>query len=131
MNSSMRRRRKRSITAGAFLLAVVLTTTACSADQSSNGNSQQNAITEGPVVEHLPEQGGMIEPSVAENDSSAGDKSEDSNSTSCISSDGIFVGLADSHTIEIETPDGPLPLQIKADQLDIVNSLPDDAKGEI
>ena len=139
MNSSKRRRSKKAITAGAVLLAVMLATSACSganANQENKGNEQPGTTNEGPVVSELPEDTGVIEPDVSapepteeptEEPAGNGGATEEPADPVKVN-EGTYSGLVDSHSIEIETAEGAIPLQITDELKSKLEALPEDAK---
>lgn len=134
MNTSKRRRNKKAATAGAVLLAVMLAASACSGAKTTNtSNEQQGTVTEGPVVDQLPDESGVIEPDVsapeptADTNNNSGN-AEDTASDEVKRGEGTFNGLMDSHSIEIETEAGAMPLQIAEELASTVENLPSDAK---
>lgn len=139
MKAMKHRRNKKAVTAGAVLLAVMLAASACgNSDTGKNGNEQQPSINEGPTVDNLPDQSGVIEPDVpTSGNSNSENNNTDTNNTGISepdpsapvkSGEGTYVGLSDSHSIEIETKDGAMPLQVTEELLAVVNKLPSDSK---
>ena len=140
MNSSKRRKNKTSkAAAGAVLLAVMLATAACSGTNANpnttDGNNQQGSVEESPVVSDLPEESGVLEPDVSspEPTAEATDSPDNSPATeepaeTVKVNEGIYSGLSDSHSIEIETASGVIPLQITDELKTVLEALPDDAK---
>ncbi|MEV5026250.1 hypothetical protein [Paenibacillus sp. LPE1-1-1.1] len=140
MNSSKRRKNKTSATAaGAVLLAVMLATAACSGTNANpnttGGNNQQGSVEESPVVSDLPEESGVLEPDVSspEPTTEATDSPDNSTATeepaeTVKVNEGIYSGLSDSHSIEIETASEVIPLQITDELKTVLEALPDDAK---
>lgn len=142
INTIKRRRNKKAVTAGAVLLAVMLAASACgnSNTTAKDGNEQQPTINEGPKVDNLPDQSGVIEPDVpTSGNTDSGNNNTDTEtnkpgvsepdpSAPVKSGEGTFVGLSDSHSIEIETKDGAMPLQVTDELLAVVSELPSDAK---
>lgn len=134
MNASKRRRNKKAATAGAVLLAVVLAATACSGTNTTTNtpNEQQGTVSEGPVVDKLPDGSGVIEPDVSAPeptaDTSNSGSTEDPAADEVKRGEGTFNGLMDSHSIEIETEAGAMPLQITAELTSTIENLPSDAK---
>ncbi|WP_169086493.1 hypothetical protein [Paenibacillus sp. PL91] len=134
MNSSKRRRSKKAVAAGAVLLAVMLATSACSGTNANNenkGNEQQGTIEEGPAVSELPEESGVLEPDVStpeptEAPANNGGIEEPADPVKV--SEGTYSGLSDSHSIEIETATGTIPMQITEEQKSTIEALPDQAK---
>lgn len=133
MNTSKRRRNKQAAAAGAVLLAVMLAASACSGtNTTNNGNGQQGTVTEGPVVDQLPEESGVIEPDVsvpeatADTNDSGGE--EEPAADEVKRGEGTFNGLMDSHSIEIETATGAMALQITEELARKIDNLPSDAK---
>ncbi|OBZ16007.1 MULTISPECIES: hypothetical protein [Bacillales] len=134
MNSSKRRRSKKAATAGAVLLAVMLATSACGSTNANNanpGNEQQGTVEEGPEISQLPEESGMLDPNVSspeptETPANSGGIEEPADPVKV--NEGTYSGLSDSHSIEIETASGTLPLQITEDLKSKLEALPDDAK---
>jgi len=117
----------------------MLAASACGNPNSvKNGNEQQPTITDGPTVDNLPDESGVIEPDVPTSGNSNSDNNNTNSNNSSISEpdpaapvksgEGTFVGLSDSHSIEIETKDGPMPLQVTDELLAVVNELPSDSK---
>jgi hypothetical protein len=136
MNSSKRRRSKKAVAAGAVLLAVMLATSACSGTNANNenkGNDQQGTIEEGPVVSELPEESGVLEPDVSapepyEDPAKANNGGIEEPADPVKVSEGTYSGLSDSHSIEIETATGTIPMQITEEQKSTLEALPDNAK---
>ncbi|WP_036719649.1 hypothetical protein [Paenibacillus harenae] len=131
MNSSKRRRSTKAAATGAILLAVMLAASACSGTgNTTNQDNQQDTVNEGPVVD-LPEQSGVIEPDVSspESTNGASNNSETKAPTNnlVLSGEGTFNGLMDTHSIEIETADGAIALQLTEELSQKMNSIPDDA----
>lgn len=133
MNTSKRRRNKKAATVGAVLLAVMLAASACSGtDTKDTSNEQQGTVTEGPVVDQLPDESGVIEPDVSAPEPTADTNNsgdgEDPAPDEVKRGEGTFIGLMDSHSIEIETEAGAMPLQITEELASTVENLPSDAK---
>ncbi|MBD2867767.1 hypothetical protein [Paenibacillus arenilitoris] len=135
MNTSKRRRSKKTAAAGALLLAVMLAASACSGNgngAANNVNEQPDSTNEGPVVD-LPEQSGVIEPDVSgaeptESPDNSGEATEEPANEPVISGEGTYSGMMDSHSIEIETADGAIALQIPEELSTTIDSIPADAK---
>jgi uncharacterized low-complexity protein len=134
MITSKRRRIKKAATAGAVLLAVMLAASACSGANTKNTSNEPNgAVTEGPVVDKLPEGSGVIEPDVsAPEPSAAGTNNssgtEDPDADEVKRGEGTFTGLIDSHSIEIETEAGAMAFQITEELASAIDNLPSDAE---
>lgn len=131
-NSSKRRRNKKAATAGAVLLAVMLATSACGGGNTNAGNEQQGSPTDGPVITQLPEDNGVIDPDLSSpepTDTATNNNGtiEDPAAPNKVN-EGIYSGLSDSHSIEIETAAGAIALQVTDDQKSTLEALPDDAK---
>lgn len=134
MKSSKQRRNRKSATAGAILLAVMLAASACgNANTNNTANGQQGTVNEGTVVDGLPTDNGVVEPDVSTPEPTA----DSSNNTAAtdkpatdkvIVAEGTYIGLSDSHSIEIETASGPVPLQITEEQAKTLEDYPSDAK---
>ncbi|WP_424767145.1 hypothetical protein [Paenibacillus sp. sgz302251] len=133
MNSSKRRKSKKTVAAGVILLTVMLAASACgNTNNAANpGNEQPGTVTEGPVVD-LPNKSGLIDPEVP-----APEPTEDTNQNGgeqepvtnpVLSGEGTYIGLMDSHSIEIETADGPMPFQVTDDLMGALEALPENAK---
>ncbi|WP_138752738.1 hypothetical protein [Paenibacillus sinopodophylli] len=137
MNSSKRKKSKKAA-AGAVLLAVMLATAACSganANKPAAGNDQQGNVEESPVITDLPEETGVIDPDVSAPEPTAEPEATVDNGTATAEpaeavkvNEGIYSGLSDSHSIEIETAAGAIPLQITDEMKSDLEALPDDAK---
>jgi hypothetical protein len=133
MNSSKRRRSKKAAATGAILLAVMLAASACSGTgNSTNREDQQGTVNEGPVVDQLPDQSGVIEPDVSAPEPTEGTNNdgvtEEPANDPVLTGEGTFNGLMDSHSIEIETAAGAIALQITEELAAKINGIPSDAK---
>lgn len=141
MNSSKRRKNKTTkAAAGAVLLAVMLATAACggtNANQETNANNLQGTVDESPVVSDLPEESGVLEPDVSSPEPTATAEPSDTPDNSSATeepadpikvNEGTYSGLSDSHSIEIETASGVIPLQINDELKTVLETMPDDAK---
>lgn len=133
MNSSKQRRSKKTATAGAILLAVMLAASACGSSNTTNGVVENpGTITEGPVVDELPNESGVIEPDISSPeptpDSSNNVGSEKPETDKAIVAEGTYIGLSDSHSIEIETATDTIPLQITEEQAATLDSFESGAK---
>jgi len=141
LKSTKQKNNKRIVTASALALAVMLAATACGA---KNSDVNQPEASPPSQVDQLPEGSGIVEPGVA----GSGDSTNNPESTNPIDSsntgsnngtdkeageqalqgEGVFVGIADSHSIEVETADGYLVFQYTDELSDAINKLNPDSK---
>ncbi|MGO4543580.1 hypothetical protein AB4Z29_02095 [Paenibacillus sp. 2TAB23] len=137
MNSSRRKKSKKAA-AGAVLLAVMLATAACGGandNKPAAGNDQPGNVEESPIVTDLPEESGVLDPDVsapeptAEPTATADNESPTEAPAGPVKvNEGKYSGLIDSHSIEIETAAGAIPLQITDEFKSQLEALPDNAK---
>lgn len=145
MMNSTKRKRTQAAAAGAVLLAVMLTVSACGdSKETSPNNNGQNAVTETPITDQLPEQSGIQDPGTASPDSNNNSNNSSNNSTAgkgvnseepadetVIHAEGVFNGGIDSNSIEIETNNGPEAFRVNAELAPTVAALPDYANVRI
>lgn len=137
--------KRTATTTSAILLAIMLT--ACS-DQSNNnivpGNNiqeEQQLDDQGSIpTQNLPNETGVLDPGSLSGNESNDDEQDDSGSQSnggqpvnddftksdVIKANGIYVGAADSHSIEIEMDNTYIVLQVDEDLQYIINDFPSD-----
>ncbi len=136
--SSKRKKSAKAAAAGAILLAVMLAATACGGDTEAGNdvNDGQNQTSPSNSVD-LPDNNGVIDPGVSTSEPSAQPEETDGGQTNdtgapedapVISGEGTFTGIADANSIEIQTADGPLPVQYTEEQTELINSINEDAK---
>ncbi|MCM3628826.1 hypothetical protein M3194_15895 [Paenibacillus glycanilyticus] len=138
--TTMKSKKKSSlIAASAVLLAVMMTASACGSDKA-NSNNEQGSSVEQPANASPETTGnntsdnstgnaegnnGVIDPENASPDTEASTAPEDS---AVKTSEGVFVGQADTTSVEIDLPEGPMVLQFTEDLTDEINSIPADTK---
>lgn len=141
---------KTKIAAGALLLAVMLALPACGGGGDSDANNGGVSPTDA-VGDQLPEDNGIMEPGVPStgdngsggagngNAANGGNASGDETPTSdngqqggsepaVLKGEGVFSGIADSHSIEIMVDGKPEAFQVTDELFAVVNELPSDAK---
>lgn len=137
MKELKKSKKSRILGASAILVAIMLAATACSTNNNSN-NEQSPSTEPTPVVSATPgasNNGGLSDPDTASPDAgnSTENGTEDNNVGSApkdaeaIQGEGTFVGLADTHTVEIETADGAESFQFEDSLTDTINSIEGDA----
>ncbi|KQN99065.1 hypothetical protein [Paenibacillus sp. Leaf72] len=122
-----------------LLVAIMLATAACSSNSnnapaasSSPVATDEQPATVSPTPEESaapsPSDGGSVtEPGEASPESSSGTDTPTAN-PDLKTGEGVFNGLIDTHSIEVDTPNGTIVLQINDELLDVINSLPEKSK---
>ncbi|QAY66742.1 hypothetical protein [Paenibacillus protaetiae] len=143
MNILKQNKKARTIGASAILITVMLVSAACSDGSSNNNNAQGSPSAEPtPVVSVEPTAtdsgNGISDPEPASPDNGTATNTETSApatdvgkapaDATPIQAEGTFVGLADTHTVEIDSAQGAQSYQFEDSLSDQVNAIDDDAK---
>ena len=123
---------------GAVLLAIMLTASACGSNNvntPNNANQETVAPSDGtsaPDATATPDSSnnnGVTEPGTAQPDATTdnGSGSGNSGSSAVKTGTGTYTGQIDSHSIEIETDNGPMVFQVTDEFTDTLNNLESDA----
>lgn len=119
-----------------LLVAIMLATAACSSNSnnapaasSSPVATDEQPATVSPTPEESPapspsDGGSVTEPGEASPESSAGTDTPTAN-PDLKNGEGVFNGIIDTHSIEVDTPSGTIVLQIDDKLLDVINTLPE------
>lgn len=133
MNMLKKNKTSRALIAGAILIAVMLAAAACS-NNNNNGEQPSPSIEPTPVVSATPEptdNGGVTEPGEATPDEDGAATEEPVNTAPTdapsMKGEGVFVGLADTHTVEIETSGGAQSYQFEDSLSDAINAIQSNA----
>jgi len=132
------KKRKKLATASALLLAVMLTAAACSDNKPVTVEQQENVPSQ---VDKLPDSSGLVETGVADSSDKADNgqaessdapdntsKQDNSEADQSIQKgEGIFAGIIDSHSVEIETKEGYMAFQYASELTEDINKLNADA----
>lgn len=141
--TTMKKKKSSLIAASAVLLAVMMTATACGSDKANSNGNEQGSSVEQPAnaapenasnnttdnnagnSQSEGQNSGVVDPETASPDTDANTAPADG---AVKTSEGVFVGQADTTSVEIDLPDGPMVLQFTDDMTDKINSIPADAK---
>ncbi|NIK66681.1 MULTISPECIES: hypothetical protein [unclassified Paenibacillus] len=142
--TTMKTKKKSSlIAASAVLLAVMMTATACGSDKANSNGNEQGSSVEQPAnaspentsnnttddntgnSQSEGQNNGVMDPGTASPDTDASTVPDDS---AVKTNEGTFVGQADTTSVEIDLPDGPMVLQFTDELTDKINSIPPDTK---
>lgn len=140
MTTTKTKKKSSLIAASAVLLAVMMTASACGSDKASTNNSEQGSSVEQPA-NAAPEatdnqaaennnstennNSGVVDPETASPDPATSTAPEES---AVKTNEGVFVGQADTTSVEIDLPEGPMVLQFTEDMTDTLNSIAPDTK---
>ncbi|ANY67956.1 hypothetical protein BBD42_16850 [Paenibacillus sp. BIHB 4019] len=120
-----------------LLVAIMLATAACSSNSNNApaASSSPVATDEQPAtVSPTPEESAAPSPSDGGSVTEPGEASPESSTDTPTANpdlktgEGVFNGLIDTHSIEVDTPSGTIVLQINDELLDVINSLPEKSK---
>ncbi|GLX67672.1 hypothetical protein [Paenibacillus glycanilyticus] len=143
MTTTKSKKKSSLIAASAVLLAVMMTASACGSDDNAKNNAEGSAVeqpsnaapdntsnntTNNSNTSNNQAEGqnnGVVDPETASPDVDANAAPEDS---AVKTGEGVFAGQADTTSVEIDLPEGPMVLQFTDELADEINSIPADTK---
>lgn len=136
MKTTKSKKKSTQMVTGAVLLAIMLTASACgsnnvntpnNANQETVAPSDETSVPDATATPDSSNNNGVTEPGTAQPDATPDTGSDNSGNSAVKTGTGTYTGQIDSHSIEIETDNGPQVFQITDEFTDTLNNLESDA----